>query len=152
MATDNQTGVVAKTDNIHVRTGNTFKIQFGGQEVGLLQNMRLNDSYGLESASGIGDIHSIEYVPTKADHSISVSSMILNVKSLREAGVSLVNGDDALKGLIFEIVVMDKREPDKVLRKYTGVSFDSGDIEIGKHAIVSSNAQLKALDVLENRI
>ena len=147
MAVDNQTGKVAKTENIQVRTGNTFRILFGGAEVGLLQDMRGSDDVSPEPASGIGDIHVTEYVPTMARHTISASSMILRSKSLREAGVAVENGDEALKGLVFTIEVFDKRDPGILLRKYSGVSYASGDVEIRKHAIIASNVQLNALDV-----
>ena len=132
--------------NQKVRSGNRVTITLDGKTVGLLQNVRGSDDYGPEPASGIGDIHVAEYVPSTARHSVSCSSMVLNKGSMRELGIALENGDDALKGMVFDIVVQDKSDG-SVLRKYLGCSFASGDIEVNKHSILVSNAQFNALDV-----
>ena len=61
-------------------------------------------------------------------------------------GIIPENGDAALKGLVFDIEVYSK-DDGSLLRKYTGVSYDSGSIDINKHAIIVQNGQFKALDV-----
>ena len=132
--------------NIKVQSGNRIAVKLDGIEVGLVQNVRSNDDYGHEPASGIGDIHAIEHVPSMARHSISVSTMILKKGSLRQAGITAENGDAVLQGLVFDIVTLDK-ESGEELRKYIGCSYVSGDIEVSKHAILMANAQFMALDV-----
>lgn len=137
--------------NVKTRTGNRIIARFDGQIVGLLQNVRASDDYGPEPASGIGDIHVQEYVPTMARHSISVSRMVLISSSMARAGISTLNGDDALEGRVFDFEVLDK-DTSEVLRKYSGCSFASGDVEVNKHQIVVSNAQFNALDVTGDSI
>lgn len=132
--------------NLKVRSGNRIEVRFDGQVVGLIQNVTMNDSYGLEPASGVGDIHAVENVPTMARHSISVQSMILRRKSMRQAGIGQLNGDEALKGLVFDFIVIDK-DNGQVLRTYSGCSYDSGSTDIRKHAILMENATFLALDV-----
>ena len=132
--------------NLKARSGNRVTVRFDGKEIGLVQSVRANDDYGPEPASGIGDIHVQEYVPTMARHSVSVSSMILFTGAMRDAGITTINGDDALEGKVFDIVVSSKDDGTE-LRKYMGCSFASGDIEVQKHAILVSNAQFNALDV-----
>lgn len=132
--------------NQRVRSGNRIIVQFDGKAIGLVQNVRMNDDYGNEPASGIGDIHVQEYVPTQARHSLSVSAMVLNVGSLRAAGIALENGDDALQGLVFDLVVQAK-DDGTVLRKYIKCSYNSGDVSVEKHAIVMNSAQFNCLDV-----
>ena len=134
------------TTNVRTHTGNRVSIMIDGIEIGLIQSMRASDSYGLEEASGIGDIHVQEHVPTKATHQLSVSTMSLKKKNMRSAGLIPENGEDALKGMVFDIVESDK-DTGEVLRKYIGCSYDSGDLEIQKHQILVSSASLKALDV-----
>ena len=134
------------TQNLKTRTGNRIRVLLDNKLVGLAQSVRANDDYSPEPASGIGDIHVQEYVPTMARHTISVSNMVLNANSLRSLGLAAENGDAMLKGLVFDFVSMDK-DTGAVLRKYVGCSFASGDIEISKHQIVMSNAQYNALDV-----
>ena len=143
---------IAKTENIKVRSGNRILIEFGGQEVGLLQDLRASDDYAPEPASGIGDIHVQEYVPTLARHTLTTSQAILYTESLRSVGASLENGDDALRGMVFDITIYDKSAPtglgggSSYIRKYVGCSFASGDVDIRKHAIVLSNATFNALN------
>jgi len=133
--------------NLKTRSGNRIRVTLDGIEVGLIQSVRLNDDYSPEPASGIGDIHVAEYVPTMARHALSVSYMVLNRNSMREQGISAVNGDDVLRGLVFDIETQDK-DTGEILRKYVGCSYASGDMEVSKHAIVMANAQFNALDVV----
>jgi hypothetical protein len=134
------------TQNLKTRSGNRIAAVFDGKQIGLLQSVRMNDDYSPEPASGIGDIHVQEYVPTMARHSISVSAMVLNKGSMMSAGIAMENGDAVLQGLVFDIEVYDKDTGD-LLRKYMGVSYASGDIDITKHAIVVQSGQFNALDV-----
>ncbi|WOL24224.1 hypothetical protein fHeYen801_014 [Yersinia phage fHe-Yen8-01] len=131
--------------NRNVRSGNQIAVLLDGKQVGLMQSITTNDDYAPEAASGIGDIHAQEYVPTMARHSLSVSCMLLNKSQLQAAGVVPENGDAVLQGLVFEVEQYDKLTG-TLLRKYTGVSYASGSIEVTKHAIVTTSAQFNALD------
>lgn len=141
------------TENRIVNSGNRIEVQFDGKVVGLLQNLRMSDDFGLEPASGIGDIHVQEYVPSMARHSLSASTMILFTKNMRDSSVSMENGDAVLRGLVFDIVVYG-RDPKNsgVLRKYVNCSYTGGDVEVSKHAILVANAQFVALDVTGTKI
>lgn len=132
--------------NLKVRSGNRIVVRFDGIDIGLVQSVRASDDYGMEPASGIGDIHVQEHVPSLARHSLQVSAMTLLKSQCRSAGIFAENGDDVLKGRVFDIVQMGKDEGDE-LRKYIGCSFASGDIEVSAHRIVVSNASFMALDV-----
>ncbi|EDY2030039.1 hypothetical protein GTB64_004481 [Salmonella enterica] len=132
--------------NRNVRSGNQIKVLFDGKQIGLIQSLSCNDDYAPEPASGIGDIHVQEYVPTMARHSLSVSAMLLNKSQLQAAGIVPENGDAVLEGLVFDIEQYDNLTG-VLLRKYTGVSYASGSIETTKHAIVTTSAQFNALDV-----
>lgn len=132
--------------NRNVRSGNQIAVLFDGKQIGLIQSISMNDDYAPDPASGIGDIHVQEYVPTMARHTLSVSAMLLNKSQLQAVGIVPENGDAVLQGLVFDIEQYDKLTG-SLLRKYTGVSYASGSIETTKHAIVTSNAQFNALDV-----
>lgn len=134
------------SQNLKARSGNRVIVTFDGKQIGLIQSLRMSDDFGPEPASGIGDIHVAEYVPTMARHTLSVSSMILFSGAMREAGITTVDGDDALEGRVFDIVVQSKDDGSE-LRKYIGCSYASGDVEVTKHAIIVSNAQFNALNV-----
>ena len=103
--------------------------------------------YSPEPASGIGDIHVQEYVPTMARHTLSVSAMMLNRGALLEAGIAAENGDAMLQGLVFDFEVYSK-DDGTLLRKYVGCSYASGSIDIQKHQIAVQSAQFNALDVV----
>lgn len=133
-------------ENIKVRSGNRIVILFGGEQVGMLQNVSAADDYSPEPASGIGDIHAQEYVPTMARHTLNVSSMLLKKGALLAAGAAVENGDGALQGLVFDFEVYGK-DDGELLRKYTGCSYASGSLEVSKHAIVMQSGVFNALDV-----
>ena len=132
--------------NLKTRSGNRIAVVFDGKQIGLIQNISGNDDYSPEPASGIGDIHVQEYVPTMARHTLSVSAMMLNRGALLEAGIAAENGDAMLQGLVFDFEVYSK-DDGTLLRKYIGCSYASGSIEVQKHAIVMQSAQFNALDV-----
>lgn len=132
--------------NVKVQSGNRIVVVFDGKQIGLIQNVSMNDDYSPEPASGIGDIHVQEYVPTMARHSLSVSAMLLKRGAMLEAGIAVENGDGALQGLIFDFEVYSK-DDGTLLRKYIGCSYASGSLEVSKHAIVVQSGQFNALDV-----
>lgn len=134
------------TQNLKTRSGNRITIMFDGKQIGLLQSVRANDDYSPEPASGIGDIHVQEYVPTMARHTLNVSAMLLNRGAMLEAGIAMENGDAVLQGLVLDIEVFSK-DDGALLRKYTGCSYASGDLEVSKHAIVMQSGTFNALDV-----
>lgn len=134
------------TQNLKTRSGNRIVITLDGKQVGLMQSVRMSDDYSPEPASGIGDIHVQEYVPSMARHNLSVSAMVLNVGSLRAQGIAAENGDAMLLGLVFDIEVYSKDDA-TLLRKYRGCSYASGDLEVSKHAIVMNSGTFNALDV-----
>lgn len=134
------------TTNVRTHSGNRIAVVFDGQEIGLVQSVRMNDDYGHEDASGIGDIHVQEHVPTVARHQLTYQQMVLKKTNARLAGIAPENGDAVLRGLVFDLVVTDK-DTGRILRKYIGCSYVSGDLEVQKHAIVSASGTIKALDV-----
>ena len=133
--------------NLRTRSGNRIVATFDGRQIGLIQNVRMSDDYAPDPASGIGDIHVAEYVPTMARHNLSVSAMVLNRGTLLDLGLIPQNGDGALLGLVFDIEVFDKTTGD-LLRKYVGCSYASGDLEVSKHTIVMMSGTFNALDVV----
>lgn len=134
-------------ENIKVHSGNRVEIRFDGVTIGLLQGVSASDDMGPEPASGVGDVHVQEYVPTMARHSVSADTMVLINDNMRKAGIALENGDDALKGQVFDIEIYGKAPNAGLLRKYIDCSYASGSVSVQKHAIVVSQAQFNALDV-----
>lgn len=133
--------------NVKTRSGNRIVVMFDGKQLGLVQSVRANDDYSPEPASGIGDIHVQEYVPSMARHTLSVSQMVLIKGAMLEAGIAIENGDAALQGLVFDLEMYDK-DSGQLLRKYVGVSYASGDLDISAHRIVVASGQFNALDVV----
>lgn len=132
--------------NLKVKSGNRHIVMLDGHAVGLAQSVDMHDDYSPEAASGIGDIHAQEYVPSMARHTVNVEEMVLNVGNLRTLGVTFENGDDALQGRVFDILTVDK-DSGATLRKYVGCSYASGGVQVRKHAIIVSSAVFNALDV-----
>lgn len=141
-------------NNVKTHSGNRLDVLFQGTVVGLCQSARLADSYALEDASGCGDIHVIEHVPTKATHTVAVTNMCLFAQSLRglDGGGYTIDGDDALRGWIFDILVNAKAAGGQgvsgTMRAYLGCSYDSGDVDVTAHRITMASGQFKALNVM----
>lgn len=133
------------TANVKLNTGNRIQIEVGGAKVGFAQSYRASDSYALEQASGIGDVHVLENVPTRANHRITLNGMILITGGMRAQGISIQNGDAAMQGLVLDVVIYS-RDTGLPLRAYKQCSFDSGDVEVGAHRIVMETANFIALD------
>lgn len=133
--------------NIKVRSGNRIVVVFDGKQLGMVKSVRASDDYSPEPASGIGDIHVGEYVPTMARHTLSVQQLVLIKGNMLEAGIATENGDAALQGLVFDLEVYSK-DDGKLMRKYVGVSYASGDMDISAHQIVVASGQFNALDVV----
>lgn len=133
--------------NLKVRSGNRIVVLFDGRQIGMVRSVRASDDYSPDPASGIGDIHVQEWVPTMARHTLSVSNMVLIKDNMQAAGIAPENGDAVLQGLVFDLEVYSK-DDGKLLRKYVGVSYASGDIDIQAHQIVVSSGQFNALDVI----
>lgn len=133
--------------NVKTRSGNRIVVVFDGKQLGLVRSVRANDDYSPEPASGIGDIHVQEYVPTVARHSLSVQQMVLIKGAMLEAGIAAENGDAMLQGLVFDLEIYSK-DDGTLLRKYVGVSYASGDMDINAHQIVVQSGQFNALDVV----
>lgn len=132
--------------NHKVRSGNRTVITYDGFQVGFVKSVRMNDDYSPEPASGIGDIHVGEWVPTMARHTITVSRLILETDKMRERGIFAENGDAVLQGLVFDMETYNK-DDGALLRKYTGCSYASGDMEVSAHQILIGSGQFNALDV-----
>ena len=132
--------------NLKVRSGNRIVVLFDGRQVGMVRSVRASDDYSPDPASGIGDIHVQEYVPTMARHTLSVSNMVLIKDNMQSVGITPENGDAVLQGLVFDLEVYSK-DDGKLLRKHVGVSYASGDIDIQAHQIVVSSGLFNALDV-----
>ena len=133
------------TTNVQTQTGNRIIIEFNNLRIGLLQSCSPSDDYGLEPATGIGDIHAAEYVPTLARHRLSVRRMMLITQSMRSAGIALQNGDDALKGVVFDVVFYS-RDTGAALRKYVSCSYGSGSVDVSANRITMEEGTLMALD------
>ena len=132
--------------NRKVKSGNRVVVMLDGKQVGMMQSVDCNDDYAPEPASGIGDIHAQEYVPTMARHTLQVEEMVLITGSLREQNVTAQNGDSMLQGLVLDILVVGK-EDGVLLRKYSKCSYASGSVQVRKHAIVMASGTFNALDV-----
>jgi len=132
--------------NLKTRSGNNIVITFDGVQIGAVRSVSLDEDYSPEPVTGIGDAKAIEYVPGMARYSLSVQNVALAVASMRSAGLVPENSDAALQGLVFDILVYSKIDG-SLLRKYSGVSYASGRIDVETNKIVMSSGQFNALDV-----
>lgn len=128
--------------NLKFKSANKISILLDGAVVGGAQSLDEQFDLSPEPGSGIGDIHAVEYVPTMARHTITLSNMVLKASGRLSAATE--NGDEALAGLVFDIIVLE--QDGGLLRKYNKCSYASGSLEVRKHSIVSASAHFNALD------
>jgi hypothetical protein len=131
--------------NVKTRSGNRVNLLLNGANIGFAQQARFADDYGLEPASGIGDIHVGEYVPSMARHTVNISYMVLIIGALNDQGIIPQNGNDVLQGLVFDVEILDK-DNQNLVTKAIACSYASGEYEVSKHAIVMQTGVLMALD------
>ncbi len=143
-----------------VYTGNLVTIELGGEVIGTIQSMTVNDDYGPEPVSGVGNINVYEYPPTMARHTLSVEYAVLKTKSLLAVGVVPINGCIRLDGKELDIIIYAKSTCDDdaanaaaastsgtELRKYEKCTFASGSFQIQAHRVIMSNATFNARKV-----
>lgn len=153
--------------NIIAHSGNLLAIEFDGKRFATIQSMSVQDDYGPEPVSGIGDIHVQEYVPSMARHTIQVHHAVLKSSSMYGQSIIGENGCDRLRGLEFDIVIYEKNPLSgqtatggsaaqegvcdtqlAVVRKYRHCSMASGSTQIQAHRVVMTDATFNARDVI----
>lgn len=133
--------------NLLTYSGNRIVVSFDGKPIGLCQAVRASDNYGLEDASGIGNIHVIEHVPSKAVHTLSVTNMTLFVGNMADQDIRPQNGTEVMQGMVIDITIFSN-DTGAALRSYIACSFESGDVDVTAHRIVIQSGQFKALDTI----
>jgi len=132
--------------NKQAQSGNEIVLTFDGNVLGVIQSLRVSSSFAPQPVVGIGSIDPIEYVPTLSKNTVQVSSAALRNSTLRKLGIMPASSEDALKGLVFDILIIDK--PTKaVLRKIESCSFDNASIDIRANAVVMTDASFNALSI-----
>jgi hypothetical protein len=137
--------------NIKAHSGNRIDVMFDGKKVGGAKSVDLSEDYSPDPVTEIGDIHVLEHVPTVARYSLSVNSLAIRKSTMRKLGITLLDGDDALEGKVFDFLVIDKTTG-ALLRKYSGCSYASGSTSVTANAIVVSTGQFNALRVSGDEI
>jgi hypothetical protein len=132
------------TQNRTIRSGNLVYIYLDGIKVGAAQDATIEFDIAPEPVYGIGDIDPIEHVPTRATYRVSVTQAVLEYNSLLAMGVIPENGDVALIGKVFDFVKVD-RLTNKVIRKYVGCSYASGQIATRANGNLTCSGQFVAL-------
>lgn len=133
------------TTNVKTHSGNRVSIQFDGIEVGLVETLQMDDDYGHEPVSGIGDARAEEHVPGMARYSLQASNVVLKRRNLRQAAIVPDGHEQVLRGLVFDIVVMDK-DTNRVIAKYLKCTCTRSSISIQKHVPIRGNASFMAIE------
>lgn len=78
---------MAELSNSRVLVGGKVLIKMDGRTVGFANEADCTDNYGMQPIHILGQLQAIEYVPTVAQHSISMSVMVLRDTSLIDANL-----------------------------------------------------------------
>lgn len=131
--------------NLNTMTGNRAILKIGGVAVaiGFIQNVNVNDDFGLQDVDGLGEEESVELVTGKVSHSISMSKLFPYNKKLTDLGY-VPEKANYLIGNEFEIEILDKLGQ-KTLELYTGAKVASYGRSYGKHAVCMEDVQFRAI-------
>lgn len=133
---------------IQTRTGNFALVYLDGNVVGLCQSVRGQVGFTVQPVYEIGNIDPVENVPTRGVYSCTVRKVTL-LRNDPLVALIPINGEDALKALVFDIEVYDKREdgPASLLKKWIACTYDSGTISVDANQITIKDASFRALGV-----
>lgn len=145
-------------------TGNVVKIILGGVTVGLVQNLSVQEDFGLMPVSGIGDVMPVEHTPGIGR--INLSCEVVYVLKASEfgtgfsipkaaegkgydsnfdaLGIAPKTPDNILDGLVFDIQVTAGGSSSSFSRTYKNCSYASGSMSFQKHQLVIRNATFMA--------
>lgn len=125
-------------------SGNEVDVFFDDLKVPLVQTVSGDDAYNHEPASGVGDIHVQENVPTRAMHTITVDAMLFKKSDLIARGIIYENGDAALQGKTFSITIQSKKG--RVMKAWDDCKCDRARVTVRAHAVLVQDATFLALD------
>lgn len=131
------------------RSANSIKVTFDGRQIGAIKSINSHDDLSPEPVNVVGDVHTQEWVPTRANYSLSISEIVFNKNSLRQLGLIPETGADIMRGLVFDIEAFDK-DTGALLYKYLKCSYASGDTDVRANAVVTRNARFNALSRVGN--
>lgn len=126
-------------------TGNRALLKIGGQIIGMgyVQNVNISDDYGIQDIDGLGSAESMELVPGKVSHTISMSQFFVYNKKLTDLGIAPTSKQYLTSGeLDISIVDQVSLEP---IETYSGCKMTSSSRSYGKHAPSTAEATFRAL-------
>lgn len=131
--------------NLQTHSGNRLVVEADGKRIGLAQSWRVDDNFGHEAASGIGDARAVEFVPGMARFTLSITTMVLFRNNLVQLKIIPKNVDDVLRGMELDFVLYS-RDTGDWLTKYIGAKYDSGSTDVQAHRIVTKSASFMVRD------
>lgn len=157
-------------------TGNLITISIAGKKVGLIQSMQVQEDFGIQPVSGIGQFTPVEHVPSASRVNISCEAIYFKLGQTRAALQAGTNTEttpftgagmpDRLKRYTDNLESMGlipKSAEDALkgavftisvfsigdgqeVRRYIDCTYGGGSISFQKHQIVMQNASFMAID------
>lgn len=105
-------------------TGNRAILKMNGTAIGAASNIRTSRSYGTQRIHVLGQAEAAELVPGAVTYNLTASKFIVSGQELSKLGI-VPTGTDFLKGIYFDLEVVDNSTPPKTIEHYTGCQIDS---------------------------
>lgn len=130
---------------LNIMTGNRALLKLKGETIGagVVQNVEVQDDFGLQDIDGIGQAESVELVVGKVSHTINFSKFFVYNKKLKEMGYMPGSSEYLTSGEI-DIEIIDNVSQ-TTLEHYTGCKMASGGRSYGKHAPTTENSSWRCL-------
>jgi hypothetical protein len=129
---------MASIDKQTVHAGQTVRILVAGQDVGRIQSIDGQRSFGQEAVYEIGSIMPQEHIALRYDGSVTVDKFHVRKKSLDKLGLGAL-GEEILKRDVINIVVTDNITGE-IVRTYEGCSLQSYSESFRVGSIAGENA------------
>lgn len=130
---------------LNIMTGNRALLKLKGETIGagIVQNVNVSDDYGLQDIDGLGSAETIELVPGKVSHNISLSKFFVYNKKLKDLGIAPSSSEYLTSGDI-DIEIIDN-VTQTTIEHYAGCKLASSSRSYGKHAPSSDEGTFRAL-------
>lgn len=116
-----------------------------GELVPVLSQLTLDDDYGLQPLSGVGDGHVQEWIPGQFTHRATLAKALFKPESLFASKIIPENGDVIMQGVEYDVEVFFK--DGGTARKLENAKCGTNSTRLRMHGILEVDATFVGRDV-----
>ena len=125
-------------------SGNEVEVYINGELVPVLSQLTMDDDYGLQPLSGVGDGHVQEWVPGQFTHRATIAKALFKPESLFASRIIPENGDVIMQGLEYDVEIFFKEGG--MGRKLENAKCGTNSVRVRMHGILEVDATFVGRD------